>query len=595
MVIRALLPYKYVLLLVACFFFWGESNAQVRFEASAPRAVPLNERFQITFTIENGYGTDFVAPSFEGLNVLYPPANAISRMDVNGKKSMTYTGTFMGQKRGKVKVQSATVKVKGKSYHTKPFTIEFLPESKSSSSSSSSSSSQKHANIDIFIRAIPSKTLVYEQEALLVTFKLYTSTMNIGFEEVKFPEFDGFIEENIPMSQSIMLEMEHYKGKNYYTATLKKCLIFPQRTGKLTVPPGEFRMLISEESSALTEDSFLGFSSPIQYSKTISSPELTIEAKPLPQPHPSSFGNAVGNFELKWEGLPHGELKSNDVVSLRLAVKGHGNLKLLTPPEVRFPESFEVYDPKSTTDLQSSSQGVSGKKTFEYNVIPRNKGTFTIAPIEFSYFDPSLKRYITTKTKPLTMKVAQGESERGGKKSDVELLGNDIAYLMPYTDSSQAVLVRYLSTWYVVVPYILILLIGGCVATLYVRYRRRLSDVVGTRKRQAPKRVRKDFSEMESWVVAQQGDRVYERLPQVIYAYLVDKFNLRLHAVSQKGIQEQLLQKGVSDAVVTALLSILQKAEAVAFSDKVHKTSPKELLEEANEVINQLENERLQK
>ncbi len=100
---------------------------------------------------------------------------------------------------------------------------------------------------------------------------------------------------------------------------------------------------------------------------------------------------------------------------------------------------------------------------------------------------------------------------------------------------------------------------------------------------------------MESWVVAQQGDRVYERLPQVIYAYLVDKFNLRLHAVSQKGIQEQLLQKGVSDAVVTALLSILQKAEAVAFSDKVHKTSPKELLEEANEVINQLENERLQK
>lgn len=575
------------------FFAVGKGEAQVRFDASAPNAVPLNERFQIVFTIQNGYGTDFSAPSFDGLNVLYPPSNAVSRMNINGKKSMSFTGTFMGKATGKVKIGAASVKVNGKTYRTAPITIEILPQDRPSSSSSSSSSKERRN--DIFIRAIPSKTSVYEQEALLVTFKLYSTTMNIGFEEVKFPEFDGFIEENIPMKgSSIILEMEHYRGKNYYTAILKQTLIFPQRAGKLTIPSGEFKMLVTEEPSSTSEDSFFDFSVPVQYSLPISSPQLTIDAKPLPEPQPTSFSNAVGKFNIYWD-LPQEDLKSNEVATMRLVLRGEGNLKLLSPPEIDFPESFEVYDPKSNTEIEASTTGVMGTKSFEYNVIPRNKGSFAIPSVEFLYFDPAQSRYITVKTKSLSLKISQGASEGKGRKSDVALLGNDIAYLQPYSSSPSSDWIRFLSSGYALLPHFALLLLGSGFAGVYVRYRRRRADVVGMRRREAPKRVKKQFRTMEEWAETQESDKVYEALPKVIYSYLADKYSLEQHALSQKGVCDRLLEKGVPETVVNSLIALLKKSEAASFSDKAHKPSANLLLEEAKEIINQLENARTRK
>lgn len=593
MVKRSNIHWHLLLLMLIGFFAVAKSEAQVRFEASAPNAVPLDERFQIVFTIQNGYGRDFTAPSFEGLNVLYPPSNAVSRMNVNGKKSMSFTGTFMGKATGKVKIGAASVKVNGKTYHTSPITIEILPQD--SPSSSSSSSSSKASRNDIFIRAIPSKTSVYEQEALLVTFKLYSTSRNIGFEEVKFPEFDGFIEENIPMKNTIMLEMEHYKGKNYYTAILKQTLIFPQRAGKLTIPQGEFKMLVSEEPSSISEDSFFDFSVPVQYSLPISSPQLTIDAKPLPEPQPTSFGNAVGKFDLHWD-LPEEDFKSNEVATIRLVVKGEGNLKLLSPPKVDFPDSFEVYDPKSNTEIEASTSGVMGTKTFEYNVIPRNKGSFTIPAVVFSYFDPAQSRYITVKAKPLSLKISQGANDGKGRQSDVALLGNDIAYLQPYSSSSSSSdWIRFLSSWYALLPYFLFLILGGGVAVVYVKYRRRRADVVGTKRREAPKRVKKQFKKMEEWITTHESDKVYETLPKVIYSYLADKYSLEQHTMSQKGVCDRLLEKGVSETVVNSLIALLKKSEAASFSDKAHKPSANLLLEEAKEIIYQLENARTRK
>lgn len=588
MVIKTILERKGLFSLIL-FFVLGSCFAQVSFEASAPKAIPLNEQFQITFTVQNAYGEGFKSPTFEGLNVLYPPANSVSQLNINGRKSMTFTGTFMGQKVGKVKIASASVRVKGKTYHTRPFSINILPESKEANNTSYSRGKTRINSTDIFIRVIPSKTIVYEQEALLLTFKLYSNTQRITFEEIKFPEFDGFIEEDLPLDHSITLEFEHYKGKNYFTGIIKRSLIFPQRVGNLIVPKGQFNLRVTDESSFEDEDDFFNFSTPTQYNKAISSPELIITSKALPSTHPNSFQNAVGDFDISLKTDNTKNLKTNDVITLKLSVKGKGNIKLLSAPQVDFPESFETYEPKSNTEVSSSSEGSVGTKIFEYNIIPRNKGSFDIPPIKFTYFDPVKKRFITKETKPLTLNIKQGDKDAILNKDEITLLGNDIAYLLSYDKAKDASVNLFIFSWYSYIPYGLILLIGILLGLFYIKYKKQEADIIGTKRRLASKKVRKHFKEIESLVTAGEENLFYNKLPMVVYAYLSDKFTFPIHQLSQQNIGKALLEKGLSSEEVNKLLNLLHKIDAAAFSNKEKRPSCKELLEETINIINDLD------
>ncbi|HRF80026.1 MAG TPA: BatD family protein, partial [Flavobacteriales bacterium] len=112
---------------------------------------------------------------------------------------------------------------------------------------------------------------------------------------------------------------------------------------------------------------------------------------------------------------------------------GKGNLKLMEAPAMNFPSDFETYDPKVVDKISVTGAGMSGSRSYQYLVIPRHEGEFTLDPITFTYFDTRTGNYRTITGPTLTFQVSAGEggnvSVQRPNKSDVQVLGKDIRYI----------------------------------------------------------------------------------------------------------------------------------------------------------------------
>lgn len=227
---------------------------------------------------------------------------------------------------------------------------------------------------------------VYEQEAFLLTYKIYTLVDLRGFDNVKLPDFKGFHSQEVELPNDRRWSLEHYKGRNYQTTVYRQFVLFPQQSGKLTIEPARFDASIAK--AVQVNDPFEAFlnggSNYVEVKKTLITPQVTINAKPLPSGKPEGFSGGVGEFSIS-SSINETKLKTNDAVTLKVVISGTGNLKLLSTPEVKFPEDFEVYDPKVENNFRLTNAGLSGSQVIEYLAIPRNAGTFKIPSIKFSY------------------------------------------------------------------------------------------------------------------------------------------------------------------------------------------------------------------
>lgn len=587
---RSLQAKHYTLLrwiaIVVLFFSCGNASwAQITFRAEAPQSVALSEQIRVRFVLRNADASDFKAPEVEGLSTLFPPQNAISQANLNGKISTTFTGTYLAESVGTVRIGSASVRANGKVYKSQPITIKVLPAEKGGKQQTVNSSTT------IFIRSIPSKTTAYEQEDILVTYKIYTRSSRIDFEQVKFPEYDGFIEQEIEGANTGQLTMEHYNGKNYYTAILRQSIITPQRSGKLAIPQGEFNLRMAVEASISDEEEFFGMTAIPTVSKKVLSAPLSLQIKDLPSPKPEGFDGAVGRFTLQAEIINPQEIKTNDALTLKLTISGQGNLKLLSPPQVAFPESFEVFDPKSETNIEATQNGIKGTRTIEYYAVPRNVGQFEIPAISMSYFDPSDEQYHYATTSSFTVNVQKGDNTslyEGNVKSDVELLSNDIAYLFPY--SQRQPLFKFLFGPFYWLLYLLILIITIVGGMLYRRYRRSLNDVVGSKYRKAGKMISNQLAAAEALLqTGQESEKFYTVLLSAMYKYLGDKLTIGNSQMDKSYLQKALVQIGVSTGVIESLFSVISEIEYARFAPNSSGTAQQELLQKAKRVIEEIE------
>lgn len=562
--------------------------AQISFRVEAPRTVSLSEKIRVQFVLQNADGSEFRAPEVEGASVLFPPNNAISRANINGRISVTYTGTYLAEHTGTIRIGKASIKVKGKTYYTAPLEISVLADEKGGGNSQN----QVSKATDMFIRATPSKTSAYEQEAILITYKIYTRNANIDFENVKFPEYDGFIEHVIERSRNVQLAMERINGKSYYSAILHQTLIFPQRSGMLHIPQGEFDLVAAVEQRIEDEDDFFGMSSVSQVRKKILSPTIDLNIKELPKPAPDGFDGAVGSFTLKLEIPDRDQIKTNEQMSLRLTISGQGNLKLITPPSVKWPDSFEPFDPQSEAKLRASIQGVTGTRTIEYYVVPRNEGRFTIPPIELIYFDPQRGTYQTVKTAAITLDVAKGDQsgvyDTQGQ-TDIELLGHDIASLKDYGEGDSRALLRFMgSLWYPLL-YILLSGIGLVFALVYRHLQKRQQDVVGRRLRGAGKVAQKHLAQARLLLHSGADDAFYEALFTALQGYIADKFLLDRSQLSHQQIAQTLADQGYPTEVIDPFLQTLSQIEFARFSPSAGGLKREQILQEATTAIETME------
>lgn len=577
--------------------------------ASAPDVVVNGDQFRLTYTFNNHNVRDFRAPSMKGFEVLMGPSRSQSSSTqiINGKVSssttLTYTYILLAESEGTFTIPAATAIVDGKNVTSNSVKIKVLPPDKASGissgggkSSSSRSSSGRITKDDLFITVNANKTSVYEQEAILVTYKVYT-LVNLVQLIPEAPDFKGFHTQEVPLPQQKSFTLEHYNGRNYNTTVWSQYVLFPQQSGKLEIPSLTFEGVIAQQVGSMDpfEALFNGGSNIQEIKKKIVTPKITINVKPLPSGKPANFSGAVGSFTIS-ASANSTQLKTNDALTIKVNISGTGNLKLIKTPEVKFPEDFETYDAKVDNKFNLTKNGLTGNKTIEYLAIPRQPGDFTIPPIEFSYFDLSTNSYKTIKTQAFPVKVEKGAGNADQvianftNKEDIKVLANDVRYIKTgdttYSPKGQYFFgsLAYI-LWYII-PFILF-------AAFVIIYRKKAienANIAKVKTKKANKVATKRMRLAGKLLAEKKKDAFYDEVLKALWGYISDKLNIPVSKLSKDNIEEKLNKYGVSEELITEFIGTLNECEFARYAPGNPNEAMDKVYSSAINVISKMEN-----
>ncbi len=594
----------------------------VEFKASAPAQVIMGRPFQLTYSV-NQRAKDLRAPEFTDFDYIAGPytSQSSSTSFVNGKRTssfnLTYTYTLIANKEGTFTISPATIKVDGEQYTSNGVRIIVLPADQPNNVSAgntntvgqtsqrpTSSQNDNVSEANIFVRTLVSKTRVREQEAILLSYKLYFAGVDVAqfTNNTRIPEFKGFLKQEIE-SGEIQTELEHYNGRNYQTAVLYRTLLFPQRSGDITIEPAQFEAVLRVQNRAQVRSIFDDFfGSYTAVNKPITAPGVTIHVLDLPANKPAGFSGGVGQFNLTSK-ISGTELNANEAVTLTLTIQGAGNMKLLKTPMVDWPEGFEVYDPKVTNNFKNTTAGVSGTKTIEYLAIPRAGGTYTIPPVRFAYYDTQEQDYRTITTPEYTLNIERAANEdvtamvvnNFVQKENIQQLGTDIRYihtaeLMPVADaSSRAIRFGSLLFWLCyAIPSLL-------AALLFVIFRKKIkenADMTRVRYKKANKVAQRRLKVAEQLLKQNKKDAFFEEIERAAWTYLSDRLSIPTAQLNKENIAQILSNKGVSDMIIQEMMHVLSTAEFARYAP-TSDHAIQEVYEDTIKIINQLESEKL--
>ena len=612
---------KKILLILLIFSNVCVTLAQdVEFKASAPAQVIMGRPFQLTYSV-NQRAKDLRAPEFTDFDYVAGPytSQSSSTSFVNGKRTssfqLTYTYTLLATKEGTFTISPATIKVDGEQYTSNGVRIAVLPadepaqtntNSQSHSAGSTTSQQSESQNIsseNIFMRTLVSKTKVHEQEAILLTYKLYFAGVDVAqlTNNTRLPEFKGFLKQELEMSE-IQTELEHYNGRNYQTATLYRTLLFPQRSGDIVIDPAQFEALLRVQNRAQVRSIFDDFfNSYTTVTKALHSPGVTINVSALPAGKPAGFSGGVGHFNIS-SSISSTELQANEAVTLTVTIQGAGNMKLLKTPAVDWPEGFEVYDPKVTNNFNVTTSGVSGTKTIEYLAIPRAGGVYTIPAIQFAYYDTQADTYRSLATPEYTLNIARSANEEASaavvntyvQKENIQQLGSDIRYI--YTGELKASSSNRTGISFGTLIFWLSYAIPLSLAALmFIIFRKRIkenADVTRMRYKKANKVAQRRLKVAEQLLQQNQKEAFFEEIERAAWTYLSDRLSIPTAHLNKENIAQILANKAVPNATIQQVLHVLSTAEFARYAP-TSDSAMHELYADTIKIINQLESEKL--
>lgn len=586
----------------------ARADEPVRFTASAPSTVILDRPFQLVYTV-NATGKDMRTSDFNNFEVLAGPfeSRSSSYQIVNGKTSssvsVSYTYTLQGTKTGTFTIPSASILVDGKKYNSNGLSIKVLPAddkstSKSGKEESRSASGQGISNENVFIKAQVSKSSVYEQEPLLVTYKLYTLLDVVQCANKKMPDFKGFMKNEIELSQNKQFSYENFNGKNYGTVVLYQVLLYPQQAGQLKIDKAVFDAVIRVENRQQVRsifDDFFDSYSNVQ--KTLTANGSIVKVKPLPANKPANFNGTVGNLNLT-SSISAENVKANDAVTLKVIISGSGNMKLIQNPEIKFPDGFEVYDPKVNNNFKTNTNGISGTKIIEYMFIPRHGGEFQIPSAEISYFDIKDRTYKTLRTPVYTLQVAKGTGENATAvvssgyvaKEDLKKLGNDIRFIVTDTFELQKEEIPFFGTSLSWLGYIIPLIISIMLFLAFRKHAVESSNLDFVRNKKANKAAQKRLKLAAKLLNEGKKDLFYEEVMKAVWNYLSDKLTIPVASLTKENVSTELELRGVEQDLIKAFIDILNTCEYARFAPNSGQQEMGNLYQTSINTISKLEN-----
>ena len=603
---------KLIIILMTLMAYSTQTFAdKVSFVASAPDVVVVGDQFRLSYTVTTQKVKDFRAPSIKGFDVLMGPSRSeqSSTQIVNGSvsstSSITFTYILMANTAGEFTVPGASIVADGNQMISNSVKIKVLPQDQNhnssrrnndNSSSIQPSSNASVSNQDLFITATASKTNVYEQEAFVLTYKIYTRESNLQLNNAKLPDFKGFHSQEIEMTTNARWTPEHYKGRNYYTTVYRQFVLFPQQSGKLFIEPAQFQMTVNKPvQSADPFDAFFnGGNNVIEIKKPITTPKIAINVNPLPAGKPTNFLGGVGEFNIS-SSINSKELKTNDAITIKLVISGTGNLKLISNPEIKFPDDFEVYDPKVDNQVRLTKEGLTGNKVIEYLAIPRHAGTYKIPGVSFSYFDIRSKSYKTLNTEDYVINVEKGAGNADQvianftNKEDLKVLGEDIRYIKQNEVTFQpkgSFFYGSMSYWlFYIIPALAFIL-------FFIIYRKQAAEnanVAKMRTKKANKVAIKRMKLAGKLLSENKKDAFYDEVLKALWGYISDKLNIPVSRLSKDNIEEKLRNHGVSEELIKEFLNALNDCEFARFAPGDENQAMDKVYSSSIEVISKME------
>lgn len=588
-------------------------------ELDAPRVVAVGEAFRVEFVMNNK-PSSFTAPSFEGFDISAGPSvsQSTSMSSINGKVTRntvyTYSYVLSAQQKGNFTIGAAKADYQNKTYSSQPLLIEVVEEGGASASGNSSSNSgrgqtQAKTSVgkdDVLLFMELSKTNVYKGEAVLAKVKLLTRAQIVGFEGAKPPTFAGFwMQEIEDKRQKLVTTRETYNNKIYDAAVLKEYLLFPQQNGEINIDAMTVNVVVRVEDENAGGGSIFemmaggSFGSYRDLRRVLTTKPIKINVKPYPVGAPLSFNGAVGDFTMSSE-LSSDILTANSATNLILTIKGNGNLPLITEPALTLPTSFELYKIQTEESINVSNAGVVGQKKYTYPFIARAKGTYTLDPIEFTYFNPATAKFVTLKSESFKIAVSEDTSTNSGggsgetiitgvTKEELKILGRDIQYIMTAVPELVAENEFFIFSVGYVLTVVGLIIVFVIALILLKKMIKEAKDTVRVKSKRANKVALNRLKEAKSFLHGSDSGAFYESVLKAMWGYVADKLNLEKASLSRDRVGEQLIKHGVSEEQKEQFLSVIASCEEARYSP-VASSMMSDVYDNAMEVITLFEN-----
>lgn len=581
------------------------------FQVKAPNVVGAKERFRIEFVITDARGDGFTGPSFSGLSILAGPSVANGTyVDISGNKQTTtisQTYTYVVEPISgitKAKVSGASVKVNGKTLRTSDFTIDVVEDRSAGSASSSdrrnSSSSGRSAigRDDILLRMNVNRQNVYKGEAITATLKIYTRVGISGLSDPKYPSFNGFWAQELDVPRQEP-KRETIGGKIYDAQVIRMWLLYPQKSGMLTIEQSEFaamaQIITQGQSSgnSLFDDLFGGGPSVETVKRKIISPAIKIQVRELPQPAPDGFVGAVGRFDME-SSVSNEKLQANAGGAFKIKISGTGNFPLLEAPAITLPQTIEQYNTKTSEQVTYTTSGGSGYIEWEYPFIARVQGNYKIDPMRFVYFDPSSANYKTLTGNELTLSVTPDRSGgaviSGSSKEDLNILGQDIRFIKTNSAGLSSQGSWLIVGWGFYSVLALELVAFGAVMVLLRRRIELHKDTAKLKNKTANKVAIKRLKAAKNYITQNERTLFFQEMLRALWGYMGDKLMVSAAELNRERVSNELTTRAIDNQLTDNFLYIIEQCEMAQYLS-AEQVPMDQVYSSAIEVISRLEKE----
>jgi hypothetical protein len=545
-------------------------GAQVEFTAKvSKKKLGLNERLRIDFEM-NQDGDNFEPPSFEGFRVLGGPNQSISNSWINGKRSYSKTYSFFlaPLKKGVATIGQAAIEVDGERYKSLPVEVvvtEAVEIPKDGNNADYLASENVHLVAEV------SNTNPYLNEAITVVYKLYVSnqvSITSNWREIDSPKYADFWSQNLDQKGQLQIYEGQYRGEDYRYVILRTAVLYPQKTGELSIEPLTLDVPIDVRSN---RRDFFGRFMTTRVNKTISAGRRTINVKPLPlENRPEDFTGAVGFFDFD-SSISRSELDAQESLEYSVTVRGEGNLKLFELPKPQFPNAFEVYEPARNDKISTRTSGMRGSVSEVYTLVPQNQGTYPLPPLSFSYFDPNLERYITKTTQDHIVSVINGPAQesalQNNERADTNLVVVDtdrFSYIKLQSDWLARNPAPWFGTWAYwrwVLGLLIFLPLWFVLSAIRNRY---LGDTASRDLRKRKRLIAQYLSQAKA--EQQNPTAFYAALERSLHLFLKAQLKIETSGLSKENIRALMTQRTLTQDAIDRLIDLIERCERARYA-----------------------------